>query len=209
MQTACFDPRPADGCVTIRPQAAFRPLPWRGWFGCTQCLTCRADVPASPGRYRIVAGGCGGGDRAESGPISVVRDGEIEEAMQAPPRAPSRATAVRPDELGPPEPVTIPVIESICKAAPCSGKLARIWVLRKDNWIVRYLHHGDLTACSHPPSVYFDKEGRQVGGIGMGPVQKGSGDGLRLNGERARLEAGATPAEEVDCTGRTLGSATR
>ena len=86
-----------------------------------------------------------------------------------------------PDEFGPPEPVVIPVIERICKAAPCSGKLARLWVLRKDNRIQRYLHHGDPTACSDPPSVYFDRHGREVGGIGMRPVQKGSEDERRLN----------------------------
>jgi hypothetical protein len=103
----------------------------------------------------------------------------------------------------------IPVVESICKTALCPGNLARIWVLRKDNRIQRYLHHDDLTACSHPPSVYFDKDGHEVGAIAMRPVQKGSEDERRLNEERARLEAGATPVEEVDCTGRTLGPAKR
>jgi hypothetical protein len=79
-QTKCFDPRPADVCVTIPAHGAFRPLPWRGWFGCTQCLICRANVPASPGRYRIVAIGCAGGDRVESEPTVVVREGVIEGA---------------------------------------------------------------------------------------------------------------------------------
>src|SRR4051812_48751871 len=59
---------------------------------------------------------------------------------------------LRPDEHGMPEPIMIPVIEKVCKAAPCSGKLARLVVFWKDTRIVRYLHHGDLTSCSHPPS---------------------------------------------------------
>jgi hypothetical protein len=123
--------------------------------------------------------------------------------------ATSTSTAVRPDEFGPPEPIVIPVVERICKAAPCSGKLARLWVFMRDNRIQRYLHHGDLTACSDPPSVYFDRDGREIGGIGMRPVQRGSDDERRLNEERARFEAGAIPVVEVDCAGRTLGPVKR
>jgi hypothetical protein len=130
-------------------------------------------------------------------------------ALSAAATAPSTVTAVRPDEFGPPEPVMIPVIERICKAAPCSGKLARLWVFMRDNRIQRYLHHGHVTACSDPPSVYFDRDGREIGGVGMRPVQKGSDDERRLNEERARLEAGAIPVVEIDCTGRTLGPVKR
>jgi hypothetical protein len=80
MQTRCFDQRPADGCVTIPARGAYRPLPWRGWFGCTQCMVCRANVPAAPGRYHIVAHGCAGSGRAESEPIIVAREGVIQAA---------------------------------------------------------------------------------------------------------------------------------
>jgi hypothetical protein len=74
---------------------------------------------------------------------------------------------------------------------------------------VSYLHHGDPTACSDPPSVYFDRDGRELGGIGMRPMPKGSDDERHLNEERARLEGGATPVAELDCTGRTLGPVRR
>jgi hypothetical protein len=41
-------------------------------------MSCRANVPAAPGRYRVVARVCDGGAQAESEPFTVVRDGEIE-----------------------------------------------------------------------------------------------------------------------------------
>jgi hypothetical protein len=132
-------------------------------------------------------------------------------AATAAPRTQTAARApapVRPDEYGPPEPIAIPVVEKICKAAPCSGPGARIWVFMKDNQIRRYLHHGDRSSCTHPPSVYFDREGREVGAMPMRPV-KDADDQRRLDQERARLEALATPVAEIDCTGRTLGPVKR
>ena len=73
MQTECFGTPPPDRCVKLPPHGSFKPLPWLGWFGCTQCHTCRANVPAAPGRYRIVAVECGTGARHES-PVIVVAD---------------------------------------------------------------------------------------------------------------------------------------
>jgi hypothetical protein len=106
-----------------------------------------------------------------------------------------------------PEPVLVPAVERACKSAPCSGAHARVVVLRKDNRIVRYLHQGDPSACSHPPSVYFDRDGNEVGAIAMVPIVPGSEKEKELDEKRRGLEAGGTPVEEVDCTGRVLGKA--
>jgi hypothetical protein len=108
----------------------------------------------------------------------------------------------RPDEAG--ARGSFPALEKVCAAAPCSGKLARVIVLRREGRIVRYLHHADPTSCADGPSVYFDQDGKQVGGIGMFPVVRGSPEEQRLAEQRAALEAGGAPSEEVDCKGRIL-----
>lgn len=77
LMTKCFEPKPADGCLTIAPHASFTPLPWTGWFGCTQCGSCRANVPAGEGRYRVVAVECGGGARHEGPPMEIVGEGRF------------------------------------------------------------------------------------------------------------------------------------
>jgi len=77
MMTSCFDPAPADKCVAIAPRAAFTPRPWTGWFGCTQCGTCRANAPAQPGRYRVVAIECGSNARHEGPAMEIVSTGRF------------------------------------------------------------------------------------------------------------------------------------
>jgi hypothetical protein len=77
LMTKCFDPKPADGCVTIAPHASFTPLPWTGWFGCTQCGSCRANVPAGEGRYRVVAVECDGGARHAGPPMELAGEGRF------------------------------------------------------------------------------------------------------------------------------------
>lgn len=77
MMTKCFEPAPASGCVTVPAHGTFSPLPWTGWFGCTQCGTCRANVPAGAGRYRVVAKECASGARRESAVMEIVGDGRF------------------------------------------------------------------------------------------------------------------------------------
>jgi hypothetical protein len=74
---ACQAPGPADGCVTIAPRSSLALRPWTGWFGCTQCGTCRANVPAQPGRYRAVAVECDGGARHEGPVMEIVDEGRL------------------------------------------------------------------------------------------------------------------------------------
>jgi len=101
-----------------------------------------------------------------------------------------------------PEPVLIPAVEAACRAARCSGPGARIQVIRHGPRITAYLHHGDATACSHPPSTYFDRDGKELGVIAMRPVVPGSDDAKRVEAEHERLRGGGEPVEDVDCTGR-------
>src|SRR5262249_23930880 len=102
----------------------------------------------------------------------------------SPPAVSSVPATVRPDERAP-EPIVVPVVEKICKAADCSGTGSRIWVLRKDNRIERYLHHGDIRRCSHPPSTYFDRDGKEVGAMPMRPVRDPE-DAKQLDEQRNR-----------------------
>ncbi len=77
LMTKCFEPKPSDGCVTIAPHASFTPLPWTGWFGCTQCGSCRANAPAGDGRYRVVAVECDGGARHAGPSMEIVGEGRF------------------------------------------------------------------------------------------------------------------------------------
>jgi hypothetical protein len=51
--------QPTDGCVTIRPGAVLRPVPWNGFSCAPQCAaSCRANVYLGPGTFRAVAQSC-------------------------------------------------------------------------------------------------------------------------------------------------------
>ena len=91
MTPKCFTPPPAEGCVTVPAQGSHKPLPWRGFLGCTQCLSCRANAPAAPGRYRIVAFDCDSNARYESEPVVVVAPGRLAGTLHvhAPPGEPN------------------------------------------------------------------------------------------------------------------------
>jgi hypothetical protein len=75
--TKCFEPPPADGCVAVPPRATLSPRPWTGWFGCTQCGTCRGNVRANPGTYRVVARECDSGREHASPPMEIVEPGRF------------------------------------------------------------------------------------------------------------------------------------
>jgi hypothetical protein len=80
--------------------------------------------------------------------------------------------------------------------------MSRIVVLRSGEKIVRYLHHGDIRRCSHPPSVYFDASGAEVGTIPMKPIQKGSDEEKKIDADHTKFAAGGKPVEETDCSGK-------
>ena len=60
---------PDPECKTLAPGARWRPLPWTGWFGCTQCMSCDKNVPAGPGTYRFAVSLCNSSTRVLSEPI--------------------------------------------------------------------------------------------------------------------------------------------
>lgn len=70
-------PPPPDACVELAPGATLRPRPWSGFFGCTQCDTCRANAPAAAGTYRFVVTSCDGATSYASDLSILDRDGHI------------------------------------------------------------------------------------------------------------------------------------
>lgn len=91
------------------------------------------------------------------------------------------------------------VLAKICARATCAGPFGRVEVLRKEGVIVGYLHFGDIRRCSHPPAMYFDAAGEEVGAIPEKPVVPGSDEARHFEAERVRLSRGGTAAESLRC----------
>lgn len=91
------------------------------------------------------------------------------------------------------------VLAKICAKATCAGPFGRVEVLRKEGAIVGYLHFGDLRRCSHPPAVYFDAAGEELGAIPEKPVAPGSDEARHFEAERVRLSRGGVAAESLSC----------
>ena len=62
--------RPADGCVTLVPGAAFHPPAWLGTHGDGQCA-CERCRQVAPGTYRFVVRACEGVATARSEPFDI------------------------------------------------------------------------------------------------------------------------------------------
>jgi hypothetical protein len=84
----------------------------------------------------------------------------------------------------------------LCSTADCNGTFARLEVFHDAAGrlaIVRY--RGDFRRCSHPPAIYFDKEGKQLAVVD---------DWLRVDKEllahAARLHAEMTKGHELTAT---------
>lgn len=129
-------------------------------------------------------------------------------ATETPPAqrpAAQQSDAQRPDESGPPAPLRVDVITSICRSAQCSGKIARVHVHRDPRGqIARYVHEGDITSCSHPPWTVYDGAGKEVGLVGMQPVTIGSPEQKAIDARWSALLAGAKRAETTDCSGQVV-----
>jgi hypothetical protein len=85
----------------------------------------------------------------------------------------------------------------IC-AGPCGGPIARVaaWKNASDK-VVLYIYDGDFNSCSHPPRLFYDGEGKEVGAVGSGPVpagQEAPGPALAMS-----LTAGLTEAWTRSC----------
>jgi hypothetical protein len=58
---------------------------------------------------------------------------------------------------------------------------------------------GSPDLCSSPPSIYYDPEGNETGGIEMVPVTPGSEEAEAFAARRRELSRGGTAAERVIC----------
>jgi hypothetical protein len=126
-------------------------------------------------------------------------------ANAAPASAAATAGGVRPDEGGPPEPVSVPTIAKLCGGAACAGPFSRVRVFYKGNAIYRYAHDGDLQKCSHPPTTVFEKTGKEVGGIAEEPIVRGSAREKEVEAHRASLFGDSKHVVTFDCSGKHLG----
>ncbi len=76
--------------------------------------------------------------------------------------------------FGPPHAVafqpTPPVLKKIC-GGTCSGPIAWVAGWADNQGTIRvYEYQGDLGACSHPPRIYFDGTGQELGVVPEFPV---------------------------------------
>ncbi len=82
------------------------------------------------------------------------------------------------------------VLRTICMGT-CSGPFARATAWKDAAGATSlYVYDGDINRCSHPPRIYYDRFGREVGRVGSGPVPQGQtapGPALHM-----RLTAGLT-----------------
>lgn len=101
--------------------------------------------------------------------------------------------------LAPSASLADPVYQRICNSAPCSGPFARIEVLNNAaQQPARLRYRGDLRACSHPPAVYFDLDGKELARVD---------DWLRIDKEsvdhatrvHAEMAGDLTVSTEVTC----------
>jgi hypothetical protein len=69
-------------CVTVDANSTLRPMPWTGWFGCTQCHICDKNVPAPAGVYRFVVTSCDGKTTYTSGEVELDKPGHFRGAQQ-------------------------------------------------------------------------------------------------------------------------------
>lgn len=63
-----------------------------------------------------------------------------------------------------------PVIQKIC-AGTCSGKMAWVQAWNDGAGKVKvYQYQGDLSACSHPPQIFYEAGGKELGSLPEFPV---------------------------------------
>lgn len=114
--------------------------------------------------------------------------------------APPPATGVRPDEHGMPEPLSTPTLTRVCSTAPCAGPMAHVDVWRtRAGRVALYVHQGDISRCSHPPTAYFDALGKEVLTQAQRPVAPGSADAKRFADEREAVTRDLVKAESPAC----------
>jgi len=88
-------------------------------------------------------------------------------------------------------------VTRIC-AADCAGPMARMSLWRDAGGAVAlYVYDGDFDRCSHPPRIWFDKDGKELARVGSNPVPAGGvAEGPPI---QARLTAGLHESETIFC----------
>lgn len=61
------------------------------------------------------------------------------------------------------------VLRKICEGT-CSGRMAWIQEWRDASQARVYQYQGDLSTCSHPPQIFYDAGGKELGTIAEFPV---------------------------------------
>jgi hypothetical protein len=90
-------------------------------------------------------------------------------------------------------------VRKICRAQ-CSGPIATVTVYRDASGRVGALENGgDIRSCSHPPTVFYDAKGKQIGVIPLRPVKPGSAAAKRFQAIRTKATAGLSKAESFLC----------
>jgi hypothetical protein len=88
-------------------------------------------------------------------------------------------------------------IATVCAKSPCNGAMARVTPYMRGDKPAIYRYDGDLSTCSHPPSIYYDVAGNSVLSQGNHPVEKAEAE--LLQEQRATLLMGLTESKSVPC----------
>jgi hypothetical protein len=89
------------------------------------------------------------------------------------------------------------VVATIC-AGTCGGPLASMEVWRDaQEEIALYIYDGDISRCSHPPRIWYDKNGKELATVGSNPV--GPGEQAPGPAIQTRLTAGLHQTGTISC----------
>lgn len=92
-------------------------------------------------------------------------------------------------------------IAQICRAGTCTSPMATVVVWRDASGAAKVLQfHGGLDRCSHPPMVYYDPGGKELGAIPEQPVVPGSPEAKGFEETHAKLTAGLRADPQVHCS---------
>jgi hypothetical protein len=89
------------------------------------------------------------------------------------------------------------VVETIC-AGTCGGPLASMEVWRDaQEEIAVYVYDGDISRCSHPPRIWYDKDGEELATVASNPI--GPGEQAPGPAIQTRLTAGLHQTGTTSC----------
>lgn len=112
-------------------------------------------------------------------------------------RAEPTNAAQPPAKHAAPPPDVAALLARICAAGPCTAAFARVEPWRDSKGAAAlYVFHGDFNRCSHPPLVFYDRNGREVGSAGTGPAPTSAPPRPNVH---AQLTAGLTAGKSWFC----------